>query len=337
MQLVAKDHAYVAEDGAMYFSVQSFPDYGQLSGNSLEELKGGAGGRVVAENQAGKRHPADFLLWKPDADHLMKWPSPYGEGYPGWHIECSAMARAVLQREVIDIHTGGEDNIFPHHECEIAQSCGSSGQPTFARLWMHSRHLMVDGVKMSKSKGNFYTVRQILDGAFTGRPVDPAVLRYEMIKANYRSQMNFTSRGLEDSATNVRRLRELAQTLAQQAKPTEVGLRHPTVARFAAALADDLNVAGALAVVFEFVADPGTDPAEAGGVLQAFDRVLGFMPLGGDDDDQEQWADHRAAALDAARATKDYPAADSIRDELDQAGYDVKTTAAGTVVSKRLA
>ncbi|MEM7626806.1 MAG: cysteine--tRNA ligase [Planctomycetota bacterium] len=334
--LVAKDHAYVAADGAVYFAVQSFEGYGRLSGNSLDQLKGGAGGRVVAENQAGKRHPADFLLWKPDPSHLMKWASPFGEGYPGWHIECSAMARAVLGRDVIDIHTGGEDNIFPHHECEIAQSCCASGQESFAKLWMHSRHLMVEGTKMSKSKGNFFTVRQILSGGFTGRQVDPAVLRYEMIKANYRSQMNFTKRGMADSAANVRKLREFTASLGDAA--AEVDNAHPAVGRFIDALADDLNIAGALAVVFEFVNDPPADHAEVLGVMRRFDRVLGVLPAsGGDASSGDDWATERVTALDVARQDKDYAAADAIRDELQAAGYDVKTTKDGTVATKRLA
>ena len=334
--LVAKGHAYVAQDGAVYFSVESFEGYGRLSGNSIHELKGGAGGRVVAQNQAGKRHPADFLLWKPDSTHLMKWDSPFGAGYPGWHIECSAMAKAALGRDVIDIHTGGEDNIFPHHECEIAQSCGASGEESFAKLWMHSRHLMVEGTKMSKSKGNFFTVRQILGGEFTGRPVDPAVLRYEMIKANYRSQMNFTKRGLEDSGANVRKLRGFAESLGGEA--AEVGLDHPAVGRFADALADDLNIAGALGVVFEFVSDKPADPAEALGVMRQFDRVLGVLPAAASSSgDQEGWAQQKAAEIDAARANKDFQSADVIRSELQEAGYDVKTTKEGTVVSRRLA
>lgn len=339
--LVAKDHAYVAEDGAVYFSVESFRGYGKLSGNSLDQLKGGAGGRIVAENQAGKRHPADFLLWKPDSSHLMKWDSKFGQGYPGWHIECSAMARAVLGRDVIDIHTGGEDNIFPHHECEIAQSQGATGCDSFAKLWMHSRHLMVEGTKMSKSKGNFFTVRQILEGKFTGREVDPAVLRYEMIKANYRSQMNFTKRGLEDSAANVRKLRAFAASLEAQTacgEAIEIDNTHPAVARFTDALADDLNIAGALAVVFEFVSEPSDDAGEALAVMRKFDQVLGVLsePAAGAVDNEE-WASEKAAALDAARSGKDYAGADAIRDELQDAGYDVKTTKAGTVATKRLA
>ncbi|MEO1236185.1 MAG: cysteine--tRNA ligase [Planctomycetota bacterium] len=344
-ELIERGHAYVAKDNAVYFEVESFGEYGRLSGNRIEDLRGGAGGRVVAENQAGKRHPADFLLWKPDAAHLMKWdPRKWGvelgEGYPGWHIECSAMARAVLGRDVIDIHTGGEDNIFPHHECEIAQSCGASGKDTFARFWMHARHLMVEGEKMSKSKGNFYTARQVFEGQVTGRPVDPAVLRFEMIKANYRSQMNFTKRGLEDSAANVRRLREFTASLGSGgATPVDVGLDHPVVARFAQALADDLNIAAALAVVFEFIADPPADAGEALGVMRRFDHVLGVLPDAAEAsaDADDGWADARVAALDAARAAKDYAAADAVRDELQAAGYDVKTTKDGTVATKRLA
>ncbi|MEE9405666.1 MAG: cysteine--tRNA ligase [Algisphaera sp.] len=337
-RLVAENHAYVGADGAVYYDVASFENYGKLSGNRLDQLKGGAGGRVVAGNQANKKHPADFLLWKPDNSHLMKWESPWGTGYPGWHIECSAMAKAVLKRDVIDIHTGGEDNIFPHHECEIAQSCGASGQESFARFWMHSRHLMVEGAKMSKSKGNFYTVRQVLDGALTPNAVDPAVLRYEMIKASYRGQMNFSARGLEDSASNVRRLRLFA---AEQGKACDaVGIDHPAVAPFVAALADDLNMAGALAVVFDYVNQGGSSSkGETRGVLAQFDRVLGVLePVNhGGNQGHDDWATERCAALDAARAAKEWATSDALRDELQAAGYEVKNTSAGTVATKKLA
>jgi cysteinyl-tRNA synthetase len=342
--LIERGHAYIADDGAAYFSVESYGEYGQLSGNKVEDLKGGAGGRVVAENQAGKRHPADFLLWKPDASHLMKWdPREWGldvgEGYPGWHIECSAMARKVLGRDVIDIHTGGEDNIFPHHECEIAQSVGCSGESHFARFWMHSRHLMVEGTKMSKSKGNFFTVRQILNGDFTGSAVDPAVLRLEMIKASYRSQMNFTKRGLEDSAANVRKLRDFVETLEREAGDQvmpEVDT-HEAVVNFKAALADDLNTAGALGVVFGFVSQPVDDPAEALAVMRQFDRVLAVLESSESGSSDTTWAERLAGELDQARAAKDYSRADAIRDELQASGYEVKTTKEGTVASKRLA
>ena len=163
--LIEKDHAYVADDGVVYFSVQSFTAYGRLSGNSPDKIRSGEGGRVNEATQAVKKHPADFLLWKPDSAHVMKWPSPWGEGYPGWHLECSVMAMSLLGTEtdgVIDLHSGGEDNIFPHHECEIAQTCGASGQSHFARYWFHTRFLIVEHERMSKSKGNFYTLRDLL-------------------------------------------------------------------------------------------------------------------------------------------------------------------------------
>ena len=163
-KLLDRGHAYIAEDGVVYYSVESFPAYGQLSGNSLEKIKSGAGARVSESDQARKKHPGDFMLWKPDPSHIMKWDSPWGVGYPGWHIECSVMARKLLGSDVIDIHTGGEDLIFPHHECEIAQSCGISGEDTFARFWIHARFLFVEGEKMSKSKGNFYTARDVFAG-----------------------------------------------------------------------------------------------------------------------------------------------------------------------------
>ncbi|TVQ65340.1 MAG: hypothetical protein EA379_00175, partial [Phycisphaerales bacterium] len=147
--LIAKRCAYVVGDPgipgtAVYFDVSTFPEYGRLSGNTLDTLRAGAGGRVRADTQSQKRHPADFLLWKCDPAHVMKWPSPWGEGHPGWHVECSAMAREALGDE-IDLHSGGEDNIFPHHECEIAQSRSATGRPRFARHWLHVRHLMVEG------------------------------------------------------------------------------------------------------------------------------------------------------------------------------------------------
>ena len=334
--LIDKGHAYVAEDGAVYFAVQTFSAYGRLSGNTLEDLRGGAGGRISDTHQSMKRHPADFLLWKPDASHLMKWDSPWGTGYPGWHIECSAMARAVLGADIIDIHTGGEDNIFPHHECEIAQTCGATGNDTFARFWMHGRHLMVEGQKMSKSKGNFYTVRQVLEGQFTGRSVDPAALRFELIKAHYRSQMNFTKKGLEDSASAVQKIRDFAQSVGYTPRAiTSAEIDVPVVSRFAAELADDLNSAGALGVVFGYLGEPSADVAVSHALLAAFDQVFGV--LASREADQADPMQDKTRALDQARKDKDFAKADAIRAELEAAGYEVKTTKAGTVATRKLA
>ncbi len=343
-KLVDDGHAYVADDGAVYFNVEQFPDYGRLSGNTLDKLRGGAGGRISDEHQAGKRHPADFLLWKPDPRHVMRWDSPFGEGYPGWHIECSAMAMHTLGREVIDIHTGGEDNIFPHHECEIAQSRCYSGREHFARYWLHARLMFVEGRKMSKSLGNFHTVRDVLEGRVTGRRVDPAVLRFELMRAHYRSNLNFTVKGLEDGAAAVRRIRDAAAGFAGKAgdRVVEVGNDHPAVQRFLAPLADDLNTAGAIAAVFEYLRDDIADPAEALAVLRRFDEVLAVLPVEGVSDVVEAGAGEDEAAtlakqIDEARANKDYATADALRQQLIDAGYDVKTTPEGTVASPRLA
>ena len=348
-RLLESGHAYRATDGAVYYSVESFPAYGALSGNTLEQLRGGAGGRVQDEHQADKRHLADFLLWKPDSSHLMKWDSPWGTGYPGWHIECSAMARTVLEQDTIDIHTGGEDNIFPHHECEIAQSTGVTNKP-LTNLWMHTRFLLVEGQKMSKSKGNFYTVRQVLDGAVTGRPVDPAVLRFELLKAHYRSNLNFTRKGLEDSASAVGRLREAYAAAATETSPTAKNLstnsgllNHPVTNEFFSALADDLNVSAALGIVFSWLrqSERNDDPTVKAAVLRQIDQVLAVLkPKQAPQNGQAKEANHveyLCRQLDAARATKNFTTADALRQRLIDAGYEVLTTKQGTTARRKLA
>jgi cysteinyl-tRNA synthetase len=247
--LLANGHAYIGSDGVAYFDTQSFPDYGRLSGNTLDRIRSGAGGRVSEQAQSIKKHPADFMLWKPDARHLMRWDpakelghaTPLREGYPGWHVECSAMAAALLGEE-IDLHSGGEDNIFPHHECEIAQSRCAHGTPAFARTWFHPRFLMVEGEKMSKSKGNFYTVRDL-----TAKGFDPGAVRLELIKTHYRSNANFTEQGLRDSARMVERWKKLQERARAS---TQEGARDEEAARaFAQSMNDDLNVAGSIAAV----------------------------------------------------------------------------------------
>jgi cysteinyl-tRNA synthetase len=265
-QLVAGGHAYVATDGAVYFNVRSFPAYGQLSGNTLDQLREGAGDRIDAAHQAVKRHPADFMLWKPDPKHTMRWSSPWGEGYPGWHIECSAMARMLLGDE-IDIHFGGEDNIFPHHECEVAQSCCATGRPIFARVWFHTRFLQVEGAKISKSKGNFFTPR----GLFT-KGVTPAALRLELVCTHYRSNANFTMQGIQDCQRMVDRWSRAHTQLLERAKVVSASVaklapdesRHHgpfelALTEFTAALCDDLNVARAIAALNDAVSAKSDD------------------------------------------------------------------------------
>ena len=349
VRLLETGHAYRGADGAIYYSVESFGEYGRLSGNTIEQLRGGAGGRVSDDTQAAKRHPADFLLWKPDETHIMKWSSPWGAGYPGWHIECSAMAMRHLGAETIDIHTGGEDNIFPHHECEIAQSCGVTGKPYFARYWLHGRHLRVEREKMSKSLKNFYTVSDVLNGEVTGREVYPGALRLELIKTHYRAGSNFTAQGLINSGRMVERLTKLQHAAAAAADGVraEIDLTHPVLCGFVRALADDLNMSQALATVFEWLNSLGDgtgDPPETLAVLEEIDAVLAVLPqsraihapVGGSvpADDQALLLGQQ---LDTARAARDFKTADAIRQRLLDAGYRVLTTKDGTKVEKPLA
>jgi cysteinyl-tRNA synthetase len=342
--LISRKHAYVGSDGVVYFSVESFPKYGQLSGNTLDALQVGAGGRIDIDNQSCKRHPADFMLWKPDPKHIMKWDAPWGAGYPGWHIECSTMSMQVLETDVLDIHTGGEDLIFPHHECEIAQSCGATGKDVFSRFWMHARFLLVEGEKMSKRKGNFFTVRDILSGKATGAPVHPAVLRLELIKSHYRAHSNFTAKGLTDSANTVRRLTELGQRLhnACGGVPAEFDrAEHPVVKSFMAALANDLNVSEAMAIVHAWISSPGDDAAEAYGVLLALDQVLGIWEITeidrGAKDPECDIAANLCAMIDEARRARDFSAADTHRQRLIHLGYEVRSSSDGTSAKKKLA
>jgi cysteinyl-tRNA synthetase len=372
-RLIANGHAYVAADGVVYFDVRSFPAYGALSGNTIDRLREGAGERISAENQAQKRHPADFMLWKPDVSHLMRWPSPWGEGYPGWHIECSAMARMLLGDE-IDIHSGGEDNIFPHHECEVAQSRCATGRPSFAKHWFHTRHLAVEGEKMSKSKGNFFTARDLFAKGHT-----PAALRLELIRTHYRSNANFTLQGLADCQRMIDRWSRAHAELVARAAAVPGGAAGDTAVRSAAkpipaasaacaaqpdesrpagpferalaaftdALCDDLNVARAIAALNEACAAPpaGRDaacPHRELAALLAIDSVLGVLgrnrpaehaPSAGDPG-LAQEVERLIAARAAARAAKDWAEGDRIRDALAAMGVTIKDGPQGTTWSR---
>ncbi|MFO0961587.1 MAG: cysteine--tRNA ligase [Phycisphaerales bacterium] len=351
-ELVRGNHAYVAGDGAVYFDVRSFPAYGRLSGNSLDALREGAGERISASNQAAKRHPADFLLWKPDPRHLMRWPSPWGEGYPGWHIECSAMARMLLGDE-IDLHSGGEDNIFPHHECEIAQSCCATGHALFSRFWFHTRHLQVEGDKMSKSKGNFFTARDLF-----ARGATPAAVRLELVRTHYRVNSNFTLQGLQDCQRMIDRWARAHAALvarasadaARAARPDESRAAGPFergLAEFTAALCDDLNLARAIAAVNEAVGAPAPEHAAADAQrelasLLAMDSVLGVLgrnaPVAGaapaEDPEFVARVEALLAARAAARAAKNWPESDRVRDELATMGVAVKDGPSGVTWSR---
>jgi len=345
-RLIAKGHAYaVGPPGrqTVYFSVPSFPDYGRLSGNTLDRLREGAGERIDAAHQAEKRHGADFLLWKSDPAHVMKWPSPWGEGYPGWHVECSVMALARLDpdhaRGEIDLHSGGEDNIFPHHECEIAQSCAFTGNPLYARMWFHPRFLLVEGEKMSKSKGNFFTARDLF-----ARGIEPAALRLELIKTHYRSNANFTEQGLKDSARMVERWRRFADDAAAS---SEAGTPDRQIEReFSSALHEDLNIAGAIGAVNEWIARTPRPTRADAGTMRTLDAVLGLLSLERTEAratdlgvfvgvDPSPEVEDRLRDRAEARRAKDFARADAIRDQLAALGYAIKDAPGGKVEVRR--
>lgn len=341
--LIKKEHAYVASDGVVYFDVQSFPEYGKLSGNTMEHLRSGEGGRVDMKTQEVKRNPADFMLWKPDPNHLMRWESPWGEGYPGWHLECSSMATTILG-DVIDIHSGGEDNIFPHHECEIAQSRCATAQESFAHYWFHTRFLLVDGGKMSKSKGNFYTLRDLVAKGAT-----PGAIRLELIRTHYRSNANFTFQGLKDSQRQIDRWRRLSNWLTEhQAIQINATPLQDAKEKFFTSMCDDLNIAGAIGILSEAVSQYSTDsiPKSSEGqstlaneleALDAMDSILGVIQLEEEVCTENVDINKIESLIEArldARNTKDWSRADDIRDELILMGIEIKDGPEGTTWSR---
>ncbi len=276
-RLVEKGHAYVV-GGNVYFDVSTFPKYGRLSGNTVENLKAGARLEVNPE----KRHPADFALWKSDPNHIMQWDSPWGRGFPGWHIECSVMAQATLGDQ-IDIHTGGEDNRFPHHECEIAQSEAATGK-TFARYWLHGGYLQVGGEKMSKSKGNFFTLRDLLEKGY-----DPRAIRAALISVHYRQPMNLTLEGIEEAAKNLERVHELFRKMGgEDAVPDRPGVADAVKRarrEFDASMDDDMNISPARAAVLGLVGEVNRvglplSTADANLVRETFSYFDGILGTG---------------------------------------------------------
>jgi cysteinyl-tRNA synthetase len=334
--LLQRGYAYQV-DGNVYFEVRRFPGYGRLSGNRVEDLDAGA--RIEVREE--KRHPADFALWKSDPRHLMKWPSRFGpDGFPGWHIECSAMARKHLGDQ-IDLHTGGEDNIFPHHECEIAQSEAFTGRP-FARYWMHAKFLQVDGGKMSKSLGNVYTLEDVRARGFT-----PRELRFALIRGHYRGPLNFTWGIMEEARAALGKLDELPWLLRvgvrRNRAPDEprAGEQALGSARqaFDQAMDDDLNVPQALAALFELRSALIAEGCEHDLVedvrrfLRKADSALGVLKL--DEPTLDERLGELLAAYQAARARKDFATSDRIRAEFTHLGFVIQDTPQGTVWRKK--
>jgi cysteinyl-tRNA synthetase len=318
--------------GNVYFEVTKFPGYGKLSGNALETIKVGESGRV-GEEVKEKRHPADFALWKTDPGHLMQWDAPWGRGFPGWHIECSAMSMKYLG-ETFDIHTGGEDNIFPHHECEIAQSEAATGKP-FVRLWMHARHMMWDGNKISKSLGNVILVEDMIGRGFT-----PAEIRYTLASTRYSQRVNFSWQSFEDARKALTSLLEFKRRLGDAARKPAAGRldleRHRL--EFEARLDDDLDVAGALGVLHTFAregnraVDQGLAGRGAKEALDLLDRLGDVFGILGGPVAEESPPDEvlrLAREREEARKRKDFKAADEARQQIKALGWSVEDTKDG--------
>ncbi|HEX8997251.1 MAG TPA: cysteine--tRNA ligase [Ktedonobacterales bacterium] len=329
-QLLARGCAYEVE-GNVFFSVSAFPGYGRLSGNVLENL--GQGQHTTNENDPFKRAPEDFPLWKKaEPGRVMAWESPWGLGFPGWHIECSAMSAKYLGPR-FDIHTGGVDNIFPHHEDERAQSEAASGEQ-FVSYWVHAQHLLADGLKMAKSSGNAYTLADV-----EARGFDPLALRYFYTMAKYRSRINFTFRALRAAQTALDRLREIAWRLyvacdGHTAPPEEA--RATTYAtRFLDAVNDDLNIPRAMSVIWAMLRDGSLTPALRLGLLYDLDEILGFgfaRELAARAASGGAWrtggAPEPVVALarerQTLRAERDFAAADALRTRIYEAGYRIE-------------
>ncbi len=325
-QLIEKGLAYPASNGDVYYSVRDFPAYGRLSGKSLDELR--AGERV--EIDTFKRDPLDFVLWKGAKPGEPAWPSPWGSGRPGWHIECSAMSADLLGNH-FDIHGGGQDLQFPHHENEIAQSEGAHGC-TFVNYWMHNGFVRVDNEKMSKSLGNFFTIREVL------QQYDAEVVRFFILRAHYRSPLNYSDAHLDDAKSALARLYTALKNASLSTTPIDWTL--PAAQAFKVAMDDDFNTPEALAVLFDLASSANRGDADSAHMLRNLGGVLGLLQR--DTADflksgavgaglSEAEIDAMIVARREARAAKNFAESDRIRDALQAAGIVLEDGAGGTV------
>ncbi|MES2522084.1 MAG: cysteine--tRNA ligase [Gemmatimonadota bacterium] len=335
-RLIANDVAYVAEDGSIYFAIDRFPDYGKLSQLDKRELRTGA---RVAQDEYAKENAQDFALWKAAKDEDEQtgaaWDSPWGRGRPGWHLECSAMAMKYLG-ETFDLHAGGIDLIFPHHEDEIAQSEAATGK-TFARCWCHGEFLLTDGAKMAKRVGNVANVVELREQRISG-----TAYRHFVFNAHYRQQLNMGDDSLEQSRNAVRRIGTFARRL-REATGGSAGLAEAATraeATFTEALFDDLNAPRALAALFMFIAEAnreldggGNDVAaleRARAAFRLMDSVLDLVPEEETDEELAAWVEERLAARRAARERRDFTESDAIRAEITGRGITLEDKADGT-------
>jgi cysteinyl-tRNA synthetase len=318
-KLIARGHAYEVA-GSVYYDIATFPTYGKLSRNTTDKLLAGARGEVDPR----KRHPGDFTLWKAAGEHrLQVWPSPWGPGFPGWHIECSAMSMSLLG-DRFDIHTGGADNVFPHHEAEIAQSEGVTGHRVVT-CWMHGGLLMLGGARMAKSAGNFFRISELEEQGF-----DPLAFRYLALQAKYRTSLNFSTESLAGAD---RVLRQLRRNVADWSGGSRE--QHADVAtndyesRFQTALADDLDLPAAMALIAELTRSDVSAGGKAS-LLRSWDRVLGLdLDRAPSDAPLPAGASALLVAREQARAVKDFATSDRLRDELAALGVAVTDTPGG--------
>jgi cysteinyl-tRNA synthetase len=341
-KLVARGIAYRANDGSVYFSIEKYRGcgcrYGQLINLNFDQMR--VGERVSSDEYA-KESVADFALWKARVpeDGEVFWPSPWGEGRPGWHIECSAMSMDLLGTS-FDLHLGGEDLIFPHHEDEIAQSEGAgvqaSGQP-FVKYWVHCAHLLVEGKKMAKSLGNFFTFRDLTAKGYSGREI-----RCLMIQAHYREQFNFTLEGLNAARANLARIDEFTTKLTELAQNTKGQPDEKILAEFANALDNDLNISGAWGIIFDWIRDTNRQIAEnklsaaqAATSLATWEKLDSVLGLGAKP--AAEAPPELLALLEerqAARKAKNFARSDAIRDELKSKGWQIEDTPKGPRLKK---
>ncbi|QHI67937.1 cysteine--tRNA ligase [Tichowtungia aerotolerans] len=336
-KLFEKGLAYKSDDGSVYFPIDKFPEYGKLARLDREGMRSGA---RVDQDEYDKDNAADFALWKGyvEEDGDVVWDSPWGKGRPGWHIECSAMSQKYLGK-TFDLHCGGVDNIFPHHEDEIAQSEGANGC-LYSKYWMHNAHLQVEGKKMSKSEGNFFTLREILDKGYSGREI-----RYELIGTHYRQSLNFTFASLNANRAALARLDEfyakLQESIGGETEAGELPEWAATLAeKFEAALDDDLNIAGALGALFDGVHEgnksfpmSGKEALAVSNLWKKIDSVLGFLEPPKEDVPAELI--EMANARVEAKKNKDWAEADRLRDAIAAAGWIVQDTPTGPKLKKQ--
>ncbi len=339
--LMQKGFAYKSSNGSIYFSIRHCPTYGRLSHLNLDDLKANASGENEAD-EYDKENIADFVLWKaydPNRDGKIFWESPFGRGRPGWHIECSAMATKLLG-QTIDIHCGGVDNMFPHHENEIAQSECCSGH-RFVHTWVHAEHLLVDHKKMSKSLGNFHTLRDLLKKGYTGSEV-----RYLLLSTHYRTQLNFTFAGLDAARSSLQRVEDLAirLRLVQDMHPTTASLDRAAL-RFKTALADDLNISAALAALFDLIRELNTlaDDGKLGyeeaqralKLFEEWDQVLGVLPIKKKEEEIPVELLRFLEKRETARREKNWLVSDEMRDAIYGRGYIIEDTPTGARLKKK--